>query len=77
MIAYGRSLEPFHGCILQRDYFGAHTFKVLPGKENSRLKAGEDIREHFVLPFLSYADFLVDVNWTGRGGNVSSSAYTA
>jgi 6-phosphogluconate dehydrogenase len=31
--------------LLQRDYFGAHTFRVLPGKENARLKPGEDIRE--------------------------------
>ena len=30
--------------IIQRDYFGAHTFEVLPGKENERFKAGEDIR---------------------------------
>lgn len=29
----------------QRDYFGAHTFKVLPGKENERLAAGMDIRK--------------------------------
>lgn len=29
----------------QRDYFGAHTFKVLPGKENERLTANTDIRE--------------------------------
>ncbi|KAH9996541.1 6-phosphogluconate dehydrogenase [Russula vinacea] len=45
----------------QRDYFGAHTFRVLPGKENPRLKAGEDIH----------------VNWTGHGGNVSASSYNA
>jgi len=45
----------------QRDYFGAHTFRVLPGKENARLKAGEDIH----------------VNWTGHGGNVSASSYNA
>lgn len=45
----------------QRDYFGAHTFKVLPGKENAKLKAGEDIH----------------INWTGRGGNVSASSYNA
>jgi len=45
----------------QRDYFGAHTFRVLPGKENARLRAGEDIH----------------VNWTGRGGNVSASSYNA
>ena len=30
---------------MQRDYFGAHTFRVLPGKENAKLKAGEDIRK--------------------------------
>lgn len=30
----------------QRDYFGAHTFRVVAGKENARLKAGEDIREY-------------------------------
>ncbi|MCO5565693.1 hypothetical protein L7F22_019367 [Adiantum nelumboides] len=45
----------------QRDLFGAHTFKVLPGKENDLLKAGADIH----------------INWTGRGGNVSASTYTA
>lgn len=45
----------------QRDYFGAHTFRVMPGKENDRLKAGEDIH----------------INWTGRGGNVSASTYQA
>jgi len=45
----------------QRDYFGAHTFRVMPGKENDKLKAGEDIH----------------INWTGRGGSVSSSAYVA
>ncbi|KAF7972687.1 hypothetical protein HWV62_30332 [Athelia sp. TMB] len=45
----------------QRDYFGAHTFKVLPGKENDKFKTGQDIH----------------VNWTGRGGNVSASTYVA
>ena len=30
----------------QRDYFGAHTFRVLPGKENAKLKSGEDIRTY-------------------------------
>lgn len=45
----------------QRDLFGAHTFRVLPGKENDHLKAGQDIH----------------VNWTGRGGNVSASTYSA
>ncbi|WFD31167.1 hypothetical protein MSPP1_002201 [Malassezia sp. CBS 17886] len=43
----------------QRDYFGAHTFRVLPGQESDQFKAGEDIH----------------VNWTGRGGNVSASTY--
>ncbi len=33
----------------QRDYFGAHTFRVLPGKENAKLKAGEDIRGYNIL----------------------------
>ena len=33
----------------QRDYFGAHTFRVLPGKENAKLKAGEDIRAYNIL----------------------------
>lgn len=45
----------------QRDYFGAHTFRVMPGKENDHLKKGEDIH----------------INWTGRGGNVSASTYIA
>ncbi|KAL1738010.1 6-phosphogluconate dehydrogenase, partial [Schizophyllum fasciatum] len=45
----------------QRDYFGAHTFRVLPGKENERLPTGKDIH----------------INWTGRGGNVSASTYIA
>jgi 6-phosphogluconate dehydrogenase len=45
----------------QRDYFGAHTFRVLPGKENDRFKPNEDIH----------------VNWTGRGGNVSAGAYNS
>ncbi|KAI6031921.1 6-phosphogluconate dehydrogenase [Pisolithus microcarpus] len=45
----------------QRDYFGAHTFRVLPGKENDRLKKDHDIH----------------INWTGRGGTVSASTYSA
>ncbi|RXK36740.1 6-phosphogluconate dehydrogenase, decarboxylating [Tremella mesenterica] len=45
----------------QRDYFGAHTFKVLPGKENDHMKAGQDIH----------------VKWTERSGDVSSSTYNA
>lgn len=34
---------------LKRDYFGAHTFRVLPGKENAKLKKGEDIRTFRVI----------------------------
>ncbi|KAL6946820.1 phosphogluconate dehydrogenase (decarboxylating) gnd1 [Hanseniaspora vineae] len=45
----------------QRDYFGAHTFKVLPECANDHLPVGQDI--HF--------------NWTGHGGNVSASTYQA
>ncbi|KAG8204993.1 6-phosphogluconate dehydrogenase decarboxylating [Candida albicans] len=45
----------------QRDYFGAHTFKVLPGQENELLKKDEWIH----------------INWTGRGGDVSSTTYDA
>ena len=39
-------MQPFTNpwCYLKRDYFGAHTFRVLPGKENAKLKKGEDIR---------------------------------
>ncbi|EGW32581.1 6-phosphogluconate dehydrogenase [Spathaspora passalidarum NRRL Y-27907] len=45
----------------QRDYFGAHTFQVLPGQENDLLKKGEWIH----------------INWTGRGGNVHATTYDA
>lgn len=45
----------------QRDYFGAHTFQVLPGQENDFLKK----------------DQWIHVNWTGRGGNISASTYDA
>ncbi|GAA6064338.1 hypothetical protein JCM10212_002314 [Sporobolomyces blumeae] len=43
----------------QRDYFGAHTFRVLPEFANDKYKEGQDIH----------------CNWTGRGGNVSASTY--
>ncbi|KAF8746239.1 hypothetical protein AX14_000037 [Amanita brunnescens Koide BX004] len=56
---YRSAIVPANLIQAQRDYFGAHTFRVLPGKENERFKAGEDIH----------------VNWTGRGGNVSASTY--
>jgi 6-phosphogluconate dehydrogenase len=45
----------------QRDYFGAHTFRVKPECASAALPEGKDIH----------------VNWTGRGGNVSASTYTA
>ncbi|KAI9572776.1 6-phosphogluconate dehydrogenase [Boletus coccyginus] len=58
---YRSEIVPANLIQAQRDYFGAHTFRVLPGKENAKLKKGEDIH----------------VNWTGRGGNVSASSYSA
>ncbi|WFD36993.1 hypothetical protein MCUN1_003885 [Malassezia cuniculi] len=45
----------------QRDYFGAHTFRVVPGKESESLPLGQDIH----------------INWTGHGGSVSASTYQA
>lgn len=45
----------------QRDYFGAHTFRVLPEAVSDSLPADKDIH----------------INWTGRGGNVSASTYLA
>ncbi|TAQ89985.1 hypothetical protein B7494_g1740 [Chlorociboria aeruginascens] len=45
----------------QRDYFGAHTFKIKPEYANEKYPQGKDIH----------------VNWTGRGGNVSASTYQA
>ncbi|RFU28930.1 hypothetical protein B7463_g7429, partial [Scytalidium lignicola] len=45
----------------QRDYFGAHTFKIKPEFANAKYPEGENIH----------------VNWTGRGGNVSASTYQA
>jgi 6-phosphogluconate dehydrogenase len=58
---YRSEIVPANLIQAQRDYFGAHTFEVLAGKENSKFKAGENIH----------------VNWTGRGGNVSASSYSA
>jgi len=58
---YRSEIVPANLLQAQRDYFGAHTFRVLPGKENSVLQAGKDIH----------------INWTGRGGNVSASSYSA
>ncbi|ANB16025.1 phosphogluconate dehydrogenase (decarboxylating) GND2 [Sugiyamaella lignohabitans] len=45
----------------QRDYFGAHTFRVLPEDASDSLPLGQDIH----------------VNWTGRGGTVSASTYNS
>lgn len=57
---YRSEVVPANLLQAQRDYFGAHTFRVLPGKENERFQPGKDIH----------------VNWTGRGGNVSASTYS-
>ncbi|CCE61609.1 hypothetical protein TPHA_0A05350 [Tetrapisispora phaffii CBS 4417] len=45
----------------QRDYFGAHTFRVLPEFASANLPEGKDIH----------------INWTGTGGNISASTYNA
>jgi 6-phosphogluconate dehydrogenase len=45
----------------QRDYFGAHTFRIKPEFASDKYPEGKDIH----------------VNWTGRGGNVSASTYQA
>jgi len=45
----------------QRDYFGAHTFQVKPEFVGGKYEAGKSVH----------------VNWTGRGGNVSSTDYNA
>ncbi|CAG8983886.1 hypothetical protein HYALB_00005525 [Hymenoscyphus albidus] len=45
----------------QRDYFGAHTFKIKPEHASAKYPDGDNIH----------------VNWTGRGGNVSASTYQA
>lgn len=41
---YRSEVVPANLLQAQRDYFGAHTFRVVPGKENAKLKASEDIR---------------------------------
>lgn len=45
----------------QRDYFGAHTFRILPQYASKTMPEDQDIH----------------VNWTGRGGSVSASTYLA
>ena len=58
---YRSAVLPANLIQAQRDYFGAHTFRVRPGAENDHLALGQDIH----------------INWTGRGGNVSASTYQA
>jgi len=41
---YRSEIVPANLLQAQRDYFGAHTFLVLPGKENERFVSGENIR---------------------------------
>ena len=41
---YRSEIVPANLLQAQRDYFGAHTFLVLPGKENEKLPSGQDIR---------------------------------
>jgi len=41
---YRSEVVPANLLQAQRDYFGAHTFLVLPGKENERFVSGENIR---------------------------------
>lgn len=48
---YRSDVLPANMIQAQRDYFGAHTFRVLPGKENERLTSNEDIRK-FIYSFV-------------------------
>lgn len=45
----------------QRDYFGAHTFRIKPEHASEKYPDAKDIH----------------VNWTGKGGNVSATTYQA
>lgn len=45
----------------QRDYFGAHTFRIKPEYASEKYPVDKNIH----------------VNWTGRGGEVSASTYQA
>jgi hypothetical protein len=56
---YRSEILPANILQAQRDYFGAHTFRVLPGKENAKLKANEDIREYslIIVGHVSYRPF--------------------
>ena len=44
---YRSEIVPANLLQAQRDYFGAHTFLVLPGKENERFVTGQNIRAFF------------------------------
>lgn len=81
---YRSEIVPANLLQAQRDYFGAHTFLVLPGKENERFVTGQNIRAFFF--YLSGNGLVItglsvtlptDINWTGRGGNVSAGSYVA
>ncbi len=58
---YRSAVVPANLIQAQRDFFGAHTFRVMPGKENDHMKEGQDIH----------------VKWTANSGDVSSSTYNA
>jgi 6-phosphogluconate dehydrogenase len=45
----------------QRDYFGAHTFRVKPECASEKLPVDMDIH----------------INWTGKGGDIPASTYQA
>ncbi|VEU22215.1 DEKNAAC103220 [Brettanomyces naardenensis] len=45
----------------QRDYFGAHTFSILPKYAHDKVKPGKNIH----------------INWTGKGVDVSAGTYDA
>ncbi|KAI5479283.1 hypothetical protein MNV49_003801 [Pseudohyphozyma bogoriensis] len=57
---YRTAVLPANLLQAQRDYFGAHTWKVLPEHVSEKFKEGADIH----------------TNWTGRGGQVSASTYS-
>ncbi|KAG6845952.1 hypothetical protein H0H87_011000 [Tephrocybe sp. NHM501043] len=55
---YRSEIVPANLLQAQRDYFGAHTFRVLPGKENAKFKTGEDIPEAPAIALEFYASEL-------------------
>lgn len=58
---YRSAVLPANLLQAQRDYFGAHTFRVLPEAADKSLPADKDIH----------------INWTGHGGNISATTYDA